>query len=142
MIFRSEQQKRDLESAWLRPDRPFFASGACHILASSFLDTYPESGFAAFHVCPREGFRGGHMFVSNGRRVFDYHGYSDQSPFIAHFISKMQRFFPGWTGDIIRIDGPITDPGFCRRFTLRLPSQFPHDPLPRAVRFIRRFPRP
>jgi hypothetical protein len=48
MIFRSPAAKRDLIQSWGRPDRPFFASGACHILAGVFLEKYADANYRPF----------------------------------------------------------------------------------------------
>jgi hypothetical protein len=95
MIFRSAEDRFDLQRSWARPDRPFFAAGACHILAGVFLETFPRSGFHALMIQPKPGFRGSHVLVSNGRQVFDYHGYGDARPYFLHYFSKAARLLPG-----------------------------------------------
>ena len=84
MIFRSENAKQDLVKSWNRPDRPFFAAGACHILAAVFLETYSNAGYYTLFIKPEARCRGGHVVVSNGRIIFDYHGYADQETYLAH----------------------------------------------------------
>jgi hypothetical protein len=142
MIFRTAESKNDLISSWNRPDRPFFAAGACHILAAVFLETYPNSGYCSFHVVPGPGLRGAHLFVSNDQLVFDYHGYVEMERYLAHFTTKMARFFPGWHGQIKRLDASPVDESFCHEFQHRLPSQYLHDPRPRALDYIKHFPPP
>src|SRR5471032_3305755 len=83
MIFRTEEQKHDLTRSWHRSDRPFFAAGACHVLAAAFLEVYPNAGFHPFLILPGPGLRGSHVFVSDGETVFDYHGFSGHDRFLS-----------------------------------------------------------
>jgi len=139
MIFRSDEAKRDLVKSWNRPDRPFFAAGACHILAGVFLRSSLKSGFQALFIEPETGFRGGHVLVSNGETVFDYQGYSKQEDFLAHFFLKIRRHFPRWQGVVHRLeDSPMEEP-FCREYQYRRPDQYLHDPIPRALAYLQRF---
>jgi len=139
VIFRTESQKADLQRSWHRPDRPFFAAGACHILAAAFLEAHPGQGFATTLILPDDGHRGSHVFVSDGTSAFDYHGYSRCETFLSHYLRKIRRFFPSWQGRIITLaDSPIST-SFCRTYGCRLPSQFLHDPRPRAHAYLSRF---
>jgi hypothetical protein len=139
MIFRNEESKRDLMGSWNRPDRPFFASGACHILTAAFLELYTRENFRALHIRPEPGFRGGHIVASDGRTIFDYHGSASHDPFLRHFLAKIRRFFPGWQGSIEWVEESPIRPAFCTKHGLRRPDQFPYNPLPRARAYIRRF---
>lgn len=139
MIFRSDKDKADLMRSWHRPDRSFFASGACHILAHIFLQQYPDSGYHAINIRPHPNFRGGHIIVSDGNTVFDYHGYSDHDRFMAHYFAKIRRYFPGWQADLIPIHESLVDSSFCAQLLLRTPPQYLHDPMPRARAFLARF---
>jgi hypothetical protein len=142
MVFRTPEAKRDLVRSWNRPDRPFFAAGACHILAAAFLEIYPDAGYRAICIQPEAGQRGGHLLVSNGRTVFDYHGYADESAYLAHYFAKIRRFFPAWQGSLIRLKESPLEGDFCQTHQLRRPEQYLHDPRPRALRYLKRFPDP
>jgi hypothetical protein len=139
MIFRTEEQKHDLIRSWHRPDRPFFATGACHVLAAAFLEVYPNTGFHPFLILPGSGLRGSHVFVSDGKTVFDYHGFSGHDRFLSHYFVKVRRFFPRWFGEVIRLEESPIGVAFCGRYSHRLPSQYPYDPLPRAFSYLVRF---
>jgi hypothetical protein len=139
MIFRTPEAKRDLLRSWNRPDRPFFASGACHILAAAFVEAYPGAGYRPIQIRPDAGHRGGHVIVSNGQTVFDYHGFSDYEIFLAHYFSKVRRFIPGWQGTIVPLMESPSGSIFCQREGCRMPHQFPCDPWPRAFSFLKRF---
>jgi hypothetical protein len=138
MIFRSNKAKADPVLSWQRPHRPFFASGACHVLAAAFLELHPHEGYYTLIIRPEPGFRGGHIVASNGKMVFDYHGYSLESVFLRHYTSKIRRLMPGWLGAIHCSDESPVSAEFCEQNKLRKPDQFLHDPFPRALAYVRR----
>ena len=138
MIFRSNKAKTDPVLSWQRPDWPFFSSGACHVLAAAFLELHPREGYHTLVIRPEPGFRGGHIVVSNGKMVFDYHGYSLESVFLRHYTAKIRRLMPGWRGAILRSDDVPVSAEFCAQNKLRKPDQFLHDPFPRALAYVRR----
>ena len=76
--------KDDPVRRWALPDRVFFASGACHILAYALLDAYPAFNFAAVWIKPARGFTGNHIVAVRGDTAFDYHGYSSWSRLLMH----------------------------------------------------------
>ena len=138
--------KQDPVRRWLLPDRIFFACGACHILAHAFLEAYPTSGFAPLWIKPAQGFTGNHIVVVRDDTAFDYHGFSNWSRLLDHTRAKANRRWPGWSAQVIALppDVLISEPK-SREYEglwLREPAQFLHDALPRAERFLRRFPRP
>ena len=47
MFFPKIDVKNDPVRRWHRPDRHFFANGACQVLAYAFLERYPDMGFRA-----------------------------------------------------------------------------------------------
>jgi hypothetical protein len=142
MIFRTAEQKADLRGSFERPDRPFFAAGACHVLAHAFLETNPSAGFEAVHIKPRPGFRGTHIVAASDALVFDYHGFTERDRFFRHLFSKMGRFLPGWDADLVPIKASAISKEWCEANSHRMPHQFFKDPLPRAFAFARRFPPP
>ena len=138
--------KEDPVRRWALPERVFFACGACHILAYAFLQAYPSAGFAALWIKPVEGFTGNHIVVVRNDLAFDYHGYSSWRRLLWHFNAKANRWWPGWSAHLIGLptDVLISEPK-SREYDglwLREPRQFLHDALPRAERFLRRFPGP
>lgn len=138
MLFRTPAQKADQRWSWDRGDRAFFAAGACHILAREFLATEAGRGFRPFMIVPDPGWRGGHVFCSDGRTTFDYHGCARHDPFVAHYRAKIARFFPGWRGRCVDIVDSFWRDDWFERTHHRRPEQFLHDPTPRARRFIAR----
>lgn len=139
MIFRTDAQKKDLVASWLRFDRSFFASGACHVLAHEFLQRKDARGFRPYMILPERGFRGGHVFVRNGSLAFDYHGWSNHAVFVNHYFRKIKRIFPGWRGDLVDISREFwTQAWFVETYSSQ-PHQYHSDPTARANAFIDRY---
>ncbi|MGX9964668.1 hypothetical protein ACVFYP_15165 [Roseomonas sp. F4] len=131
---------------WALPDRVFFASGACHILAWAFLRRYPQSGATPLWFRPAPGFTGNHIVAATPGWVFDYHGYSRPDAFRSHMQRKASRWWPGWSAEeITLLPHVLVSEAESKRIEglwLREPRQFLHDALPRAEAFLARFPAP
>ena len=131
---------------WSLPDRVFFASGACHILAYAFLDAYPTSAFVPMWIKPARGFTGNHIVVVRDGIAFDYHGYSRWKGLLEHTRAKANRWWPGWSADLVQLPKDVLISEAKSReiegLWLREPKQYLHDALPRATQFLTRFPRP
>jgi hypothetical protein len=138
--------KEDPVRRWSLPDRVFFACGACHILAYAFLKAYPRAGFTALWIRPAHEFTGNHIVVVREDVAFDYHGFSNWIRLLKHTETKANRWWPGWSAQLITLpmDVLISEPK-SREYDglwLREPKQFLHDALPRAERFLHRFQSP
>ena len=133
--------KEDPIRRWNLPDRVFFASGACHILAHAFLERFPAAGFVAVWIRPQAGFTGNHVFVTNGDLAFDYHGYAPRDRLVAHYTKRARRLFPGWGADLVPVTVSLVNRGEARAIgmDIREPAQFLRDALPRARRYLDRF---
>jgi hypothetical protein len=142
IVLRSAKEKADQVLSWSRPDEDFFASGACHVLAAAFLETYPDSGFAAWSISPKDGHRGGHIVVIRDALVFDWAGYSHRDVFLAEYFAAMRCLFPDWDASLQRVGEDPSSRAFCERTGARHPTQFLHDPRPRAMAFVSRHPFP
>ncbi len=131
--------KRDMKMRWALPDRVFFACGACHILAYSFLTLFPNADAQALWFKPAEGYTGNHIVAAGPDWVFDYHGFSRRETFIAHIFRRAQHYYPGWDAKLIHLPNDVlvseakskTVPGLW----LMEPGQFLHDAMPRAQAF-------
>ncbi|MBV6634209.1 MAG: hypothetical protein KI792_14375 [Alphaproteobacteria bacterium] len=139
--------KSDPVRRWALPDRVFFAAGACHILAYAFLTRYSSAGFGAVWVRPSEGHTGNHIFVRDqAGQAFDYHGYVDADRLLNHFTAKAQRYWPGWSCRLVPLPTDVlVSEAKSKTYDglwLREPGQFLHDAMPRAERFLDRFPAP
>jgi len=124
-----------LEGSFNRPNRPFFAAGACHILAHALLTKLDEELWYAVFIEPKLNFSGMHVFVTNGIIVLDYHGTTAHETYIEHYVSKMQRFFPGWQCSFKRLKISTIGKDFCDMYKHRMPDQYYRDPLPRAYEY-------
>ena len=143
MFFPKINVKNDPDKRWHRPDRHFFANGACQILAYAFLERYPDIGFRARWIKPAVGFAGNHIYVTDGINAFDYHGLTTEQRLLAFGFTRGRRFFPGWDAALVNLP---TDALVSERHSrkieglfLREPKQFLYDALPRARKFLDRF---
>lgn len=135
------EEKSDLEGSWARPDEEFFAAGACHVLAGTFLETYPSAGFRALLIQPGEGFRGRHVVAASSSMVFDCRGWTPREQFLRLYSEAYCAVFPGWTYNLVGVDDPIGW-NFCNEHKHRHPSQFIRSPDSRAKAFLLGFPPP
>ena len=94
MFFPKTNVKNDPLRRWHRPDRHFFANGACQVLAFAFLERYPDMGFHARWIKPAAGFTGNHIYVTDGINAFDYHGLTTEQRLLA-FSFRSSRFRTG-----------------------------------------------
>ncbi|MEM1315699.1 MAG: hypothetical protein AAGI51_14160, partial [Pseudomonadota bacterium] len=131
--------KRDMVRRWALPDRMFFGFGACHILAGAALEAAPIPGLRAERIAPRDGLPGFHVFVTDGRRAFDFHGCSDRAALLAHHARAWRRRHPDWRAEIEPVDYDLFDTAALNARRMLGPCQYLHDPRPRARAFLARF---
>jgi hypothetical protein len=138
--------KADPARRWNLPDRVFFAAGACHLLAYAFMRRYPAYGYRPIWIKPDAGYIGNHIVAVRGQRAFDYHGHSDWNRLVGHIQAKANRWWPGWRAELVELPTEVLISESKSRtyqgLWLREPRQFLHDALPRADRFVDRFPLP
>lgn len=130
--------KKDPERRWALPDRIFFGYGACHILAGVFLLRPPLPGFHAERIIPHEGFAGAHVYVTDGKVAFDYHGYSRRDRLLEHHRKGWAAHSPGWDCVIEPVEFDLLDTAELNRRKMLGPDQYLHDAIPRAREFIQR----
>jgi hypothetical protein len=143
VFFPKTNAKADPVLSWHRPDRQFFANGACHILAFAFLERHAACGFHARWIKPAAGFSGNHIYVTNGQRAFDYHGFSYEERLLDLAFRRARRFYPGWDATLVNLPTEVL---VCEQKSreidglwLREPTQFLHNALPRARAFLDRY---
>jgi hypothetical protein len=143
MFFPQTEVKGDPFLRWHRPDRQFFANGACQVLAFAFLESYPDAGFHARWIKPAEGFTGNHIYVTDGTCAFDYHGFATEQRLLSLVFRRGRRFFRGWDATLVDLPtDALVSEHRSRQFEglwLREPKQFLHDALPRARAFLDRY---
>ncbi|SJZ39489.1 hypothetical protein SAMN02745126_00853 [Enhydrobacter aerosaccus] len=131
---------------WNLPDRVFFACGACHILAYAFLERYGDADYQTLWIRPAAGHIGNHIVIATDAWVFDFHGYSDRQTFLRHTWKRARQRWPGWDAALVLIPKDVLiSEARSRQYEglwLREPHQFLHDALPRARRYVDRFPAP
>jgi hypothetical protein len=138
--------KHDPVKRWALPDRVFFACGACHVLAHAFLERHQAAHHEVTWIKPTAGHAGNHIFVGSVGWVFDFHGYSGRDAFLEHAWKRARRLWTGWDATLVPLPRDVlVSERRSRQFEglwLREPGQFLHDALPRARRFVHRFPAP
>ena len=137
----SGEIKRDPVRRWHLPDRVFFACGACHILAHSFIERM-GGRYRAVWIKPDDGFTGNHIVAVSGNWAFDYHGFSHWPKLLDHMKRKAARWWPGWDCQLIELPLEVlVSERKSREYDglwLREPRQFLHDASPRAELYIDR----
>jgi hypothetical protein len=143
MFFPKTNVKNDPIRRWYRPDRHFFANGACQVLAFAFLEHYPDLGFSARWIKPAAGFTGNHIYVTDGINAFDYHGLTTEQRLLTFGFKRARRFFPGWDATLVDLPADVLiseqRSHEIEGLFLREPEQFLHDALPRARKFLGKF---
>jgi len=143
MFFPKINVKNDPVRRWYRPDRHFFANGACQVLAYAFLERYPDKCFHARWIKPVTGFTGNHIYVTDGINAFDYHGLTTEQRLLAFGFRRGRRFFPGWDATLVDLPTDVLVSEQRSRqiegLWLREPRQFLCDALPRAREFLDKF---
>ncbi|MBU2712018.1 hypothetical protein [Zooshikella harenae] len=139
MYFPKPGIKKHPKKRWNQPDRTFFGFGACHILASVYLEKFTDKGFYALRIMPKAGFYGNHIFVTDGIVAFDFHGYSLKSQLIAHFWKGWAERNPGWEACIEVVDFPLLETASLNQRKMLGPNQYLHSPIERAEKFLNRF---
>lgn len=145
MIFIPKHIKEDPIKRWELPDNIFFAAWACHILAFAFLEKYKDMDFKPYWIKPKEWYTWNHIFVSNGKVVFDYKWFTNKYDYINNLESFMKSVFYEWDYEIIEIPKRILiSEEESKKYDwlwLREPNQFLHNALPRAEKYLNIFPK-
>jgi hypothetical protein len=142
MFFSKIDVKQNPVRQWHRPDRQFFANGACQVLVYAFLERYPKLGLRARWIKPASGSTGNHIFVTDGSTTFDYQGFTTEPRLLALTFRRGRRFYPGWDATLADLPTEVlVSEQRSRRIEalwLRQPTQFLHDSLHRAQLFLDR----
>lgn len=130
--------KQDPVRRWALSDRAFFAHGACHILAGTFLLDPPCPGFRAERILPRGDHPGNHIYLTNGTLAFDYRGYVRRDRLLVWFRAEWSKRVPGWSGTIEAAKFDLLSTKDLNARKMSGPDQFLGDPIERARHFIAR----
>ena len=131
--------KSDPVRRWALPDRVFFGHGACHILAGVYLRDRPLPDFWAERIIPKDAAPGNHIYVTDGRLSFDYHGYASRVALLAHHTRSWRRMYgPGWAYDLERVAFDLLDTKALNARAMRGPDQYLGNATARAEAFVAR----
>jgi hypothetical protein len=134
---RTEAERIDPVLSWNRPDKAFFAAGACHILAWTFVRANPKSEFSLRGLREIRQSHVSHVYVSDGNWAFDHDGWNLEAELLAVTRSEAQRREDGARIESIGLHDNLVN--FCMEHHHRLPSNFAYDPWPRATQYLSTF---
>lgn len=130
--------KSDPNRRWALPDRIVFGHGACPILAGTYLNHPPLAGFSAEWIIPKDGLSGNHIYVTDGKIAFDYHGYSALKRLLEYHRKGWSRHHSGWDCVVVNVDFDLLSTIDLNQRKMLGPDQYLFDPISRARRFIER----
>ena len=142
LYHRTPEERADRFLSWQRPDRNFFASGACHILAYLFIEIHSgEKKYQLIYIKPAEGYPGNHVYVSDGTWAFDFNGWTLEEELLRVTEEEYSKAYPGWKYErrILAYD-LYTLEDFCKENYHRMPYQYAYLPWERAYNYIKQFP--
>lgn len=128
---RTPIERADQRIAWERRDQAFFAAGACHVLAWTCRESYPDRdiGIAAIRF-PGEP-HAFHAFATWNGWAYDHAGWNLEADVLA-----ANAQFEGRPAELLRIDSDLAE--YCAEHASRMPDQYWRDPLPRARAYVAR----
>lgn len=134
---RTPEERKDPFLSWRRADQPFFASGACHILAEMFRQLHHGENFQVIFMKPHGSKPGTHVYASNGKWAFDHNGWTLEKELLNITESAYAKKYPGWGFDRIVVEDDLET--FCRNNNHRQPWQYAYLPWERAYNYIKQF---
>jgi len=132
---RTREQMADQALSWARPDRSFFAAGACHILAWEFVKSPAGRDFRAMGLRRVGEPHTFHVFATDGALALDFAGLRARSKMLTVIADAVAAECPGTA--IEELELPANLEGFCAAHRHRLPGQFSGDVQARARRYLR-----
>lgn len=129
---RTPEQVADPALAWQRPDRAFFAAGACHILAEQITRRLPD--LRVVHLRPHDDRPGSHVFATDGTDAFDFNGWTTEADLIAANVNACRAGDPTWSHELVVVEGDLDR--YWQANNHRTAGQYPGDVVARAERYI------
>lgn len=121
---------------WALPDEVFFASGACHMLASAACEVRRDWSPYLILPCIEYLSTGMHVYISDGVSAFDWRGDTSLASLLHFHEESCRASIPSWHYTTVKLtDNPAEFP-FCRKYLHRHFFQFADDPLARARNYI------
>lgn len=137
---RTPEESRDVFLAWQRPDKAFFAAGACHILAHMFLSLHYGEDYELIYIKPKGDYPGNHMYASNGTWAFDFNGWTLEEELREANEAAYKQAYPDWQYERIVIKEGLPAYIAAGNHHVRPPEYFPELPWKRAYDYIKLFP--
>lgn len=134
---RTPQERRDPFLFWEREDQPFFAAGACHILAEMFRQLHHDENYQIIFIKGKDVNPGMHVYVSDGTWAFDHNGWTLEAELLAVTRTVFRQKYPNWDYDRTVVTDDLET--FCRKNNHRQPWQFAYLPWERAYNYIKQF---
>ncbi len=132
-------QKGDPEWLWNLPDEEFYAQGACHILAWTYLKMHPEMGLTMVYIRPKHGKPGHHVYLRRSFAdqelswAFDRRGWDLEVNLLENHYEE-HRLNSDRSVDLIPVHQHLEQ--FCAWTNHRPPSYFLELPWARTLRYI------
>lgn len=142
---RTPLERNDPFEFWKREDLPFFAAGACHILAYQFMQLHWGQNYQAVFIKPRDSKPGNHVYVVRPDGwAFDANGWTKESELRAISDAAYTKRYPSWAYERLVIADNFWGMGefeeWCHTNHHRPPAYFAYLPWERAYNFIKSFP--
>ncbi|HYH75144.1 MAG TPA: hypothetical protein VD735_04250 [Candidatus Saccharimonadales bacterium] len=138
---RTPEESRDMFLAWDRSDKAFFAAGACHILAHTFLSLHYEEDYQLIYIKPKnDEHTGNHLYASNGIWAFDFNGWTLEEELLEVTEAAYKQAWPDWDYERIVIAEGLPAYIAGGQHNLRPPEYFPELPWRRAYAYLQQFP--
>ena len=131
---RTDDQRRDQQVSWDRPDRAFFAAGACHVLAFRFIKRHQNEGYHVVYLRPLNGAFGSHVYVTDGIWAFDFNGWTPEVTLLEHSRRACREIEPDWNFRRVVVEQSLDE--FCLACNHRPPGGYAFDPRGRADAYL------
>lgn len=128
---RTEIERSDQRVAWERPDRAFFAAGACHVLAWACRDTYTERAIGIEALRFEGEQQVFHTYAIWDGWTFDHSGWNREPELVAANAAFEGR-------PLERVAIAVDLAAFCEQHDHRMPHHYWHDPVQRARDYVAR----
>ncbi|WP_091607485.1 hypothetical protein [Micromonospora mirobrigensis] len=128
---RTPIERADQRVAWERSDQAFFAAGACHILAWTCRDSFPDRRIdlaGVRYVGDPQVF---HVWAVRDGWAYDHSGWNPEPELLAANAAFEDRPL-----ERVALGDDLAE--FCAAHHSRLPHQYWGDPLPRARAYLSR----
>jgi hypothetical protein len=132
---RTPLERADQRVAWERGDQAFFAAGACHVLAFTCRDVYPEREIGLVALTMDGDEFPFHVYATWREWALDAAGWNPEDEVLA-VNAAFEKCLISRAVITTDLDG------YCAANRHRRPDQYWRDPLPRAHAYLQSFTPP